>query len=153
MNIVKLSEIPWFISKISDIHLREWGWYYKEECNIDTKQQLIDYIYDNYRNKMYIILTESYDLIGTALIIDSNVELKNYSPWISCLYITNEYKDKEEYYSKKLVDYFNTDDLYMWCYKENDINKYLKLGFKKIKEYMYNNNIAYILKKEEFVIR
>lgn len=143
-HIFTLNEHPWYIRKIAEIYMKELSWYYKEEFNINTTIELIDYIYENCMKDIYIIISYENDFIGTMM---ATRQTDNYYYWISCLYIDNKY-DKDKY-SNILINHININTIYMWIYQTENIERFEKLGFTKVK--MINN--IYIMKKDEFVIR
>jgi hypothetical protein len=154
-KIYKLNDIPWFIKDIADIYNTKWGWYYREEYNILTQLDMIDYIYNNHMNDIYIILTENFGFIGTLMFTKDNAvrKLECY-PLISYLYINEIYTDYEVEYSNILINYANDgNEVYTWCYSFYQVEKYEKIGFKHIYDYKYNSYNIYILKKDEFVNR
>lgn len=153
--ICTLRKLPWLITKIGEIYLNEWAFYFAEEYNIYNNSQITSLIYKNYMDCIYVMINKSYDFIGTCMVLEKDIYTKqNFFPIISFLHIDDKINNEDvDYYSKILINHFDIDDLYMWCYKELEINEYLKLGFKEFKEYIYNNKPMYILKKSEFVIR
>ena len=155
-KIYTLREIPWFISEIADIYLLEWGWYYREEHNIMTTVDMIEYLYKECMDTIYIIMTDTFNFIGTLMLIlknkDRPYDMKCY-PLISYLYINKEYKEHEYEYSKILMNNIYVGEVYTWCYLYCQIENFKKLGFKEHYDYVYNSFTIYILKKEEFVNR
>ena len=153
MMIYVLNRLPWFISEIAEIYIKEWGWFYSEEYNINTRREMIEYIYNNYMKNIYLLVTDNYEFVGTIMLTD-NEETDDLNPWVSCLYIHKIYNKELEYkYSNMLIEHLQKDELYTWFHEENDFNKYLELGFFKINEYEYNNYVIYVMKKKEFVLR
>lgn len=155
-KIYTLREIPWFITEIAEIYSLEWGWYYREEHNIMTKLDMIEYIYNECMDVIYIMMTDTFKFIGTIMLILKNEknsrDIKCY-PLISYLYINKNDRKQEYEYSNILINHVYVGEVYTWCYLYCQMEKYKKLGFEEEYNYEYNSYKIYILKKCEFVNR
>lgn len=153
-KIYTLREVPWFIDEIAKIYLKEWGWYYSEEHNIDNIIDMVEYISKECIDIIYILVSDLYKFKGTVMLLTEEAMLKKeYCPMISYLYISENSKKDDLALSWYLINNLEEEELYTWVYTADEVEKYKKLGFFIFKMYEYKNYNIYILKKNEFVNR
>jgi hypothetical protein len=146
-DIFKLIDAQWTIDKLVKIYLMNWGDHFREEWNVTNEKEMRDVIYFNFMDKIYVMLNEEQELMATVLMMHTDFIYNDYFPWITCLYVNKNYK---KIYGKILLEFLDEEELYMWCYKENnllEIENYKNLGFEKYKELEYNCASIVIMKK------
>lgn len=154
-KLYKLKEIPWLINDIADIYLTKWGWYYDEEYNINTLDKMIKFIYDEYMDMIYVLVTDSFELIGSVMLSnDTDLSKIGNCKLLSYLYINDQFIDYKKEYSNILIDKLSDkEEIYSWCSSEKDMYIYNELGFSKYYQYTHNGCEIIILRKLEFVNR
>jgi GNAT superfamily N-acetyltransferase len=140
-----------YIDQISDLMFKEWGYLRKGT----TIERYYDYLTDK-DNTDKIPLTvvaksEKNELLGFASLVICDMETnKDFSPWISGVFVLPEYRGQG--YGGLLVERleqlasnFGFEKLYLYTFDKERF--YLKLSWIKIKEeYYLNSNVAVMIK-------
>jgi GNAT superfamily N-acetyltransferase len=156
-NITTIMEKMEYIDLVVGCVWKQWSREYVEHTDITSAELLKESIYNMCKHggdipMIYVIYNRENDsLIGFCFIENEDCGVKPWlSPWLSNLYIMEEYRNKG--YSKKLFEYILPmyKTLHLWCTTLELSSYYNKYGFAVIDviyNYEYNKTI-YVMRRE-----
>ena len=146
--MLSLRTVPFLIEEIASIYEKEWGWHYREEWDMNSKEEIQEDLITNCLDKTFVLITEDRkEWVGTIALLEQDLRIRSYlTPWLTCLYVRPKYRhQKLGTYLLRYMMLMFPQRMYLWCYEEPLMEWYEKNGWKLRETTIYRNLVAYVM--------